>query len=304
MQITNANCGAWARFIEFHDSLNRSVKTITCGLTYLRGELDSNPDELEVISTLIQETGEPWGRHHDWTDPVGEVDVATRFFIENTVPRIISALEDCLGEIQGYCNALNLPVVMSPPQSTYDLDAEKLCLRYGWTMAGFTALLPALNLFTIFRHCVAHRNGRVSNAFRTALSLPATATSWNAAPRRVGVSPPTIPSLIDERWPIRPRHLILLSSLCYHVIGEINKQFISRITWQQFLTMSVKDIKEYEAKIRSEELSAPLSPEALILALLEWRGVGTANCRDQIIAELKNQGLWHGIRTNFVPVTF
>ena len=303
MDITGVTIESGYKFLKFHEAFNRTVKTMTAGLTSLRHVVGPDRTSSDVLALFIGISGEPWGRQCRWPNPVFEIDQAGQFFAEMAIARVCSAFEDFLTGVEADFHRLEREA--RPREKDSDetlLISQRVCRHFGLSEANHTKWLPCINFFFQFRHRIVHADGRIGDKLRDLVESPSLITSWNDGPRRASKTVPPIPVCKEDRIEVKASHAIYFSSVCLAVVNDINAEFFKQVSWKEYLKLTAHHSTHFGDSLRIRGDAIVRSAEALLVRYIVERRIKARPSRETVINELKRQGIWKTYLNEFRPI--
>jgi len=306
MDVTRATSEPLYRFVKFHDTLNRRVKTTTAALVGTGRSIGEGKRASQRLSRLIERSGEPWGTKNHWADPGLEIADSVAFFAELAVVRADSAFEDFTISIVGDWDrwmAFNHHGENAVPGLAAAIEPDDLsrilqpCCRFGFHVGTVGDLAPVYNFFHALRNCIVHRNGRSSQALIDIHRTAMFANAWKAFRARRKKAPPSPPLYDDERITVSPWQVIFFSGVCRVIATEVNAVFTRSIgedgliflaAYHSLTTTPISTISPF-----------PRTPEGLMNRYLtSGRGV-RPDSTTEVIKFLKKLKIWAEYRQTF-----
>lgn len=303
IDISSAQLEPFCGFHRFHEEVNVYLK-VTLSAALLLVRYASAEDE---IADLIKLTHPSWNNPpvrsmsialqrgtHDWISSFALVAVFSAF------DDFLTGTEAELHRFQNRVGSLGHGDDQRPEgdagdggANSDDADAKAehrllgLYLRTGWATHSIQPYLKAVRYFRICRNCIAHRNGRASQALvdlgkdddlHAGLSLLHDRASTGLRSYE-----------LNDRIHVEPTQAILCSHLLREIAVDANRRLISMLGLDGFLRSVAHHTMFGDAIVRTP---AHRAPEAVLNYALTDRYRARVDDRLDSIQEMKRIGLW------------
>ncbi len=307
MNLTRTISEPLARQIAFHDSFNRNVKLTFGALTRLGETARSHGQE------LLPTGGEPWGAPRKLRNPDTDIPLATAFLSEIGLVRAASAFEDFLTgigaeldrcEFRKRAVAGGTPTEASdhPSGSAKDEEATQASLgriakRLDIVQDEMADDLTMAKFFDVARNCVVHRSGRASESLAKMHASEEMAAALKTWPRRVGkwaIGVPKVTRGHAVAW--LPRHAIMASAVYHRCAVAVDKKAVSLLGDRGLVAMAAHWGLLDDAPVPVE---TTVDAQSLVLTLLMRRYHVREVNKSEVVALLRECGIWPGVRKSF-----
>jgi len=321
MDVSNSVTEALNRYHFWREEFHTLIAAAAAGQTLL-GSVVSVPNGAEVLGALVDSVGEPWPKGKRFPEPKTTVDTASSVlwgllivqalsaFDEYTV----SALEDLLefdaasrGQTPFEHDHKDMFAVAPPRRSgCCPAVAGTYCFRDGLgsriedfdkdldlrLASSLIEVLPLFHYFRRVRNRIVHSNswaGEGLEDYSKSDELRKAVATWdNTYCQRPSPRLPAIHS--DQRLSFLPRHVIMVSTICYEFAKAIDRAFVQRLGEDGIVRMAL-----YYSLVAPEHPTRSAThkrPEAPLGNFLYARFGAVDFSRDSLLARLRELGLW------------
>ena len=288
MNLTRAITEPLVGLIAFHNQFNRNIKFSFGAIAHLQAQARARPEGPISLPT----GGEPWGAM-SWNDIDVMATSAETFIAEMGIVRAASAFEDYMtGALAEFDRAMGNP---APVEA--DTSVSRFITRLGCNRAGLERQLVMSDFFEEARNCIVHRSGR-ANALLARLAssekLRQTVASW---PKRTGKWKVALPDVVSGevvRW--QPRHAIMASDAYYRLATAMDRHLIAVLDERGVVRMAAHWCLFAENIVQGR---GKLNVQVRLRALLADRYCAIADSQEEVIAALRDVGIWEKVRKEF-----
>lgn len=239
--LSRAAAEPLVQYLDFKKTFNSQFKVSVAAILHVT-RIVSGSGGTRIMQGLVADTGEPWSKDFNWTDPAADLQAALRDTTRLGIFQVHSAADDLLTGFQADLqrwSAFRGLMNQTPDAGTQEkLDPleQFFTISLGGAADRFDKLRPVLLYFRLARNCIAHRSSSASGALAEISSDSSVQSALLKWPKRAGATIPPLPSFTTgAKIDLLPRHAILALEAVYRAADEINKQFV-RIVGVEGLT--------------------------------------------------------------------
>lgn len=320
MDISRAGTEAYVRYHFFREAFHTMIASTAAAHTLLHSVVgcSNGPD---LLGSLIDSAGEPWGRKKRILDPQRTVHDAAALHSNLLIVQTLSAFDaftrNLLVDLSEFAPPSSVPSGLhhqhtafwdlTPARragccsnqahlftSTNGLDTriEGMSSLFAHLPQQLSGLLPLFHYFRQARNRIVHSNaypGDGFDAYANSPELLASVTLWNSC--FANRPAPPLP-LIEPQQQLRclPRHAVLCSTVCYEFAQELDRKASGLLGQSGFTRMALYYslvAPSHPFRARSHRLA-----EAPVANFLSNR-YRVRNCkRDSIRSSLVASSLW------------
>ncbi|WP_435656023.1 hypothetical protein [Brucella pituitosa] len=288
MNLSRAITEPLVGLIAFHNQFNRNIKFSFGAIAQLQAQARDRPEGPISLPT----GGEPWAAM-SWNDIDVMATSAETFIAEMGIVRAASAFEDYMtGALAEFDRAMGNPETVEA-----DTSVSRFIKRLGCNRAGLERQLVMWDFFDEARNCIVHRSGRANAELARLASsekLRQTVASW---PKRTGKWKVALPDvLLGEvvRW--QPRHAIMASDAYYRLATALDRHLIAALDERGVVRMAAHWCLFAENTVQGR---GKLNVQVRLRALLADRYCVIADSQEEVIAALRDVGIWENVRKEF-----
>jgi hypothetical protein len=295
MRLARVATEPFVRFLDFKRTFNSQFKVSVAAIFHV-SRIVSGAGGKRLMQGLVADTGEPWGKDFNWTNPAADLNAALRDTTRLGLIQVHSAADEMLSSLRADLDRWNAVAPREMPgDGNFDDQADPFELMLVGVLSGsptaFDNLRPILHYFRLARNCIAHRSSRASPAlaeFSRDGSIKAALIKW---PKRQGAMPPPLPHL-DTNEPIEllPRHAILALEAVYRAMELINRRFVHHLDADGLTYLAAHHVLSVDSQV--EGLTAYRSAQAVVADALANRYGVRGMPGPNVILTLKRLGVW------------
>jgi hypothetical protein len=289
------------QWLRFHEAFNRTIKTVFAALNHTKQFLTKNDDASKTLAILISDTGEPWGKKHNYNVP-HELAAANQAICEAGIVRVWSAFDNFLTMVEADLSSWHAHCGNVTPRLTNKTNSKqtkgnvlKTIYPPGDKASGDLMLIQ--EYFQILRNCICHRNGEASPALnKCTLELEKTTVWKNVKVSSRKRDNPRPPEIIGNRILLLPRHAIFFSAVCHCLAKKVNDSLVDKLGTDGFVFRAAPLSIELfcEAKV-------PKTAEGILNAYLHQRSFYGFK-GPQVVKLLKQLAIWDSYRNGYEAI--
>ncbi len=303
MDISGANVEPYRRYHDFHEQLNVSLKVLTAAAHHTIECLEVPTADLK-LGDLIRAAHPLWRSPPIWEHDPGLAQSMISAIATLGIVSVWSALDDFRvgieAEIERWKSFSGCKVQLNDVHNSGEPQEPIFALlsRLGWRQEQQNNVLDVMHYFDLVRNCIAHRNGRASNALSLYSSSSQLRDAYQSLENRPDESLPTFRP--DDPIALHPTQAIFYSHLGRIMTTAANAQLLSILGIDGFLNMAVSHI----SALQIPRAMSPRSAEAALNILLYYRYRVKLDGGSDASRRLKELGLWIRFTKNYEQFLF